>query len=613
MCGFLCEFEKKPGGGASVEAFDAMLEKLRSRGPDHVSTYHRNGIKLGHTRLSVIDLETGDQPVFNESKTIGCILNGEIYNYRELRAELETRGHRFRTRTDTEVIVHLYEEMGPDSFGRLKGMFAAAVVDFARHELIVARDRMGEKPVYILDTPGSVSFASEIKALMIHPAMRKEIDPLALAQYLRLGYVTAPRSIWKGCKKLRPARLVVVSDRGIEERTYWRPSFRELGRLDRRELTEMVCGELAQAIPGKLVADVPVGIFLSGGLDSSIITAFAAGGASEPLRTFSVGFGDAISELPYAREVSNRYGTIHTELQVTPDLEDIDIALEYVDEPFADSSIIPTLAVAREARKHVKVVLTGDGGDELFGGYEAYLDQAYFCASRTLGGAIRRFDVGMRALTGRRLIDTIYPLPQSNGDLSGRRRFRDLRGLFNEVEINRLLGRAATTAHEEEIDHVPLRDQDPLSQAFGFDLNVYLPDDLLKKVDMASMCWGLECRAPLLDHEFVEFAMSIPAREKLRGGVTKRLLRDAMRDRLPESVLRRGKHGFGSPIRTWLAGPLAGELQQVERTLPGILVDRDAVRDIVTEGVRNLDADWRAPLRLWALYSLSKWCGFHGI
>mgnify|MGYP001419283387 CR=1 FL=1 len=328
-----------------------MVSTLERRGPDGVATILLGPFAVGHTRLAIIDLVTGDQPVFNESRSIACVLNGEIYNYAELRRELIDRGHSFATRSDTEVIVHLYEELGEGVFDRLVGMFAIAIADLHRRRLVVGRDRVGEKPLYYLDNPGLFCCASEVKALLQHPASSADIDRVALSQFLRHGYVPGPRSIYESFRRLSPGHYAVVEEAGTTVKRYWEIRLRPgpARRRQQEELLEQLRAKLASAVNSQLVADVPVGIFLSGGLDSSAVLASAARSAQEPMRTFAVGFGTDISELPYARQVAQRFGTVHTELNVSPRTDDLEAVLRYLDEPFTNNSSFPTNLLSRAA------------------------------------------------------------------------------------------------------------------------------------------------------------------------------------------------------------------------------------------------------------------------
>jgi asparagine synthase (glutamine-hydrolysing) len=566
---------------------------------------------LGHTRLSIIDLSTGGQPVFNEARDVACILNGEIYNFIELRERLIALGHTFRSTSDTEVIVHLYEELGDKVFEQLDGMFAICIYDMRREVLLVGRDRLGEKPLYFHDTPALFLCGSEIKALLQHPGISQELDPEALSAYLASLYVPAPLSIFKSIKKLVPGHYLEVSASAVREKSFWSPEIRIDESMTEGRAIEAVRAALSASVRNKLVADVPLGIFLSGGIDSSAVVAFMSRHSATPVKTYAVGFGTALSELPYARKVADLYATDHTEIVVESRLADeVPEVAAYYDEPFADTSSVPTYVISREARKHVKVVLTGDGGDELFAGYESYIGQKYHSASRLLSKSARMIDLAASRATGRTVLDAWAP-SRARGEAYGE--WVRQKTIFSPAEIGRLMNRDARPERwfGRSSDRLRITPSAPLPAAFEHDVNYYLPDDLLKKVDMASMAHGLETRAPFLDHRLVELALSIPPRLKLRNNVSKYLLRKAMEPDLPEGIAWREKQGFGSPITPWLNNelrPLTLEVLGESARLHAVL-DRAAVRAIVSRPLdaASVAADWRAPFRLWSLLMLELW------
>jgi asparagine synthase (glutamine-hydrolysing) len=609
MCGILAYYSSAAAPLVSRETFEDMLDQLSYRGPDERSTFYHEGIGLGHTRLSIIDLTTGSQPLFNESGDVACILNGEIYNFVELRRQLAGRGHTFRSTSDTEVIVHLYEEVGEEVFSRLEGMFGVVLYDLRRRLMFVARDRLGEKPVYYHQSPGLFLCASELKALLKHPAISRELDPQALASYLYALYVPAPLSIFKSVRKLKPGHYLRVGPEGMKVGRFWNPEIRVDESMSEAQAIAGLREKLSASVRSKLVADVPLGVFLSGGIDSSAVVAFMSG-QTTPIKTYAVGFGAQINELPYARKVAEKFGTDHTEIVVESRLSDeVHKAAAYYDEPFADTSSVPTYVISREARRHVKVVLTGDGGDELFAGYESYIPQKYYSPSRLIRRAARVADAVCTKVSGRTLLDRCYPLSRSEAAyaswMESRRYFapRDVRALMNQEvspEIQFLPGAG----------YLRVAASDPLSAAFQYDVNFYLPDDLLKKVDMASMAHGLECRAPFLDHKLVEFALSIPPRLKLRKNVSKYLLRKAMEPDLPDGIAWRAKQGFGAPVASWLSGELKPFLNDMlgERARVYEILDRSTLRALLR---RHLDeakpADWRLPIQIWTVLMLELW------
>lgn len=595
----------------TAETFSAMLRSLERRGPDDSSTFTRDAVTLGHRRLSIIDLAGGAQPVFNETRSVACVLNGEIYNFRELRARLEKNGHRFQTHSDTEVIVHLYEEVGEQVFAELVGMFAVVLADFERGRVLIGRDRMGEKPLYYADTPDFFSCSSELKSFKSHPGIEWRIDRGALARYLRFGWIPGSNAIIEGVGRLEPAHYLVLEAGTLRKQHYWQPDLTPLTGVSRAAWCEMIRSELARTIENKLIADVPLGVFLSGGLDSSTVVALAAQHSSAPLKTFSVSFGEEINELPYARSVARRYGTEHTELDVVTDIENaVGVVADYFDEPFADSSSIPTYLISKAAREHVTVILTGDGGDELLAGYEGYSRLRTYTANRWIGKSVRIGDAIARRASNWSLADAMYPLPCST---SAYQHWLEARATLKLEEVSAVLGESLTGIDPVAPAYLALAQRDPISQAFEFDLNYYLPDDLLKKVDMASMASSLECRAPFLDHRVVELCMRIPALAKVRHGRDKSLLREAMAPYLPRAVLEREKQGFGAPLAHWLSGPLehmVDDLASQDARL-GEIGDAAQMRRLVNRSRATLHTDWRAPLRVWTLLMLEQWLRRH--
>jgi asparagine synthase (glutamine-hydrolysing) len=608
VCGIVTIYGKNAAargqdGDAVASVLAAMLATLERRGPDEQTAVQVGPAWLGHARLSIIDLQTGTQPVYNETGTVAVILNGEIYNYRELRDRLRQRGHVFRTASDTEVIAHLYEEHGEGLFQHLNGMFAAVVYDRERDLLLAGRDRLGEKPILYLDTPDHLVLASELKSLLEWPGAPRELDPMAVALYFNMLCVPEPLCIFRGIRKLPPAHYLRVEGGRVEEKCYWSPEARVDWKLSAGAAREGLLDLLGDAVRIRMVADVPLGVFLSGGIDSSAVTSFAAEASDSPVRTFAVGLAGDMDERPFARAVAERCGTDHTELFVRGDVADaFPLVMDYFDEPFADSSCVPTFMVAREARAHVKVALTGDGGDELFAGYTAYLSQAQLRGGRLTSRLARL----VTDVSGRRT-----PYPHQGGSWA-REHWREVRSVVPASELGRWLPGAAADVGRfyDENTWLTLHDTDPLSAAFAHDLNYYLPADLLKKVDMAAMLTSLECRAPFLDHRLVEFCLTIPPDLKLQGGSPKRLLKDALADRLPRDVLERPKHGFGAPVTDWVRGPLSGIARDLLK--PGCRceawVDPLVVRSIV-EGMWQdpAPAGWRLPQQFWSLLAFEWW------
>jgi asparagine synthase (glutamine-hydrolysing) len=613
MCGILFQLALHGVPLLDDLQFGRMLDTLAHRGPDGRTIFRRGRVLMGHRRLSIIDLAGGTQPLFNEDHSIACILNGEIYNYRQLRAQLLQAGHGFRTDSDTEVLVHLYEEHGDDFLRHIDGMFTIALADFRKDRYLLARDRLGEKSLYYSAQAGRFTCASEARALIADPDYQARVEQTELVHYLRRGYTSGQASIWSGVQKLGPGECLTIEGGRIgAPRRYWLPQ-RISRRISWRDAVAETTAALERAMQNKMVADVPVGVFLSGGLDSSVVTALAARTTGQRLQTFSVGFNGAHSELEFAREVARRYDTEHVELDVSLDLErDLPEVFGAYDEPFFDSSSLPTLLICREAARHVKVVLTGDGGDELFAGYSAYLDQAAQYRSRLLSAAARRL---RHRFEGTGIADTALGLPCARPSITDSlHRWRELGSVFSQAQVHGLLGGAvASLSQAQEPAGLYCDIATPLGVALQDDLTTGLPDQLLVKVDRASMANGIECRAPLLDHHLVEYALTLPPELLLHKGVTKALFRAAARDLLPESILKREKQGFGSPLRTWMAGQLNASVRALgsdQSSLRSIL-DASYLERLVPELLGALDTDWRAPLRLWTLLALEGWADQH--
>jgi asparagine synthase (glutamine-hydrolysing) len=620
MCGIAGYAAMDPRAPLDPGPVRGMLRRIAHRGPDDEGVHTAPGVVLGHRRLSIIDVEGGHQPLFGQTETTAIIANGEIYNYRELRKELQTRGHRFRTASDTEVAAHAWDAWGIEFLDRIDGMFALALWDGARRRLVLARDRMGEKPLYWTIAEGLLVFGSELTAVTAHPAVDVEIDAKALSRYLALEYVPAPDTILRGVHKLEPGTCLVLDDGDITVRTYWRLDPRAAKTAPPYSAAVSALRQrLEGAVRSRLVSDVPLGIFLSGGIDSSAIAALAA--REGALETFSIGFEEAsFDESRYAREVAARIGSRHHEHIVrgsdmpalVPDLG------RMLDEPLGDASILPTAALARFARGSVTVALGGDGGDELFAGYPMHQAQRLSRWTRLVPGPVHR---ALDAVTAR--------LPVSHGNFSTAFRLRSfLRGSAARPPENHALWMSSFSPAEQQAllsDDVlaqcePAASLDafraawaasegaPLLARDGYvDAVTYLPNDILMKVDRASMAVALEVRAPFLARDVVEFAFSLPDAYRMRGLTGKRILRDAVADLVPEAVVRRPKKGFGMPVARWLMGPL--------RALAGDLLSTDRLRDAgwFRPGTvrRMLDDHWagRADLRkpLWTLLVFELW------
>lgn len=592
-----------------------MAAALAHRGPDDEGywTQPSAGVGLANRRLSIIDLPGGRQPIANEDGTVVTVFNGEIYNYRELRDELTARGHTFQSASDTEVIVHLYEELGPDLTTRLRGMFALAVWDDRQRQLLLARDRAGKKPLYYAQSPGEFRFASEIKALVAVQDGPLDIDRQALLDYLAWMVVPAPRTIYRQLKMVLPGHVLIVRDREvIESRPYWRLEYEPKTRLSEQDAVERVDGLLREAVRLRLRSDVPVGIFLSGGIDSGLITAMAAQEAGQPVKTLSIGFEEgAFDERPLARLVADRYGTEHHELVVRPDARALlpRIAAAY-DQPFADSSAIPSYCVAEAARPLVKVVLNGDGGDEVFAGYRRHVAAWLESGARWLPQGIWRAAAGH--LPRPRSFRTAYAFLH-----------RLARGLSLSPQ-ERYLAWAVDGMTAETVEGLAgsdwWRGLEPPSRVAGDaagigldamlarDFGVVLPNELLVKMDIATMAHGLEARSPLLDHVLVEAVARFPEGSKLHGFRTKPLLRRLASRYLPSAVCRAPKRGFEIPRLEWLRGPLREMRDDVILSRSGLLGElfaRDRLEGFVRGGAGLDPARWAT--QVWILLMLGLW------
>ncbi|MFL5244265.1 MAG: asparagine synthase (glutamine-hydrolyzing) [Gemmataceae bacterium] len=623
MCGIAGVLYADPDRPPERSVLQAMGKQIAHRGPDADGFWIEPGIGLVHRRLSIIDLAGGNQPIANEDGSIQLVYNGEVYNFETLCKELENKGHRFRTRSDTEVLVHLYEELGDRLVERLRGMFAFSLWDRKRKQLVLARDRLGIKPLYIYQDPEKVLFASELKAIFPHPGVDRELDSSAVEDYLAFGMVPGPRTIFRHIKKLQPAHVVTLSSRDLQAkpRRYWRLKFEPDPKPTAEEWQELVREKVAESVRLHLIADVPVGAFLSGGMDSSVMVALAAGATQGPLQTFSIGFKEeSFSELPYARQIARQFGTRHVEEIVTPDAVNlIDELTHYYDEPFADSSAIPTYLVSRLAARSVKVVLSGDGGDEAFGGYVRYAHDLNEAAiRRRLPSWFRRKILGPLGRGWPKADWLPRPLRAktrvTNLALNADEAYANTLSICRRPLRRQLLGptiAAGLNGYDPEgaikEGHANGLAGDALTGMIAADMATILPDDFLVKVDRASMAHGLEVRPPLLDHELLELAGRIPSKLKIHKGTTKWIFKEAFRTRLPSEIVDRKKHGFEMPVDSWLRGPLR---DMVEASV----FDRNsAARDLIDQSVArkiyqsHLAGASRQGQVLWSLLILSRW------
>jgi asparagine synthase (glutamine-hydrolysing) len=622
MCGIVGIVCSDPRHPVDQGLLGRMTGVIRHRGPDADGFHVGPGVGLGHRRLSIIDLSTGDQPIYNETGSIAIVFNGEIYNFAELARELEAAGHTFATRSDTETIVHAYEQFGLDFVTRLRGMFAFALWDEGNRRLVLARDRAGKKPLYYHVDGERLLFASEIKGLLQDPSIKRRVSAEALNDYFTFGCIPSPNTVFQDIHQIPPAHILVWERGDVRLQEYWDVTFDPTGPHSPEEALEEFSALFDEAVRIRMVADVPLGAFLSGGVDSSAVVASMARQSARPVVTTSVGFTERThSELQHAQAVAEAVGSDHHELLVRPDaVADLPRLVWHLDQPFADSSALPTYYVSRAARERVTVALSGDGGDEIFAGYQRrYGIHRLENRLRTLiPGPIRR---GVLAPLAR-----IYPrseriprplrlkLVMSNLGRSFERAYFQDMSLFLDEERQTLYSRefldqvrqhdpfAAFSRHFDRV-----RDADPLSRVLYVDFKTWLANDILVKVDRMSMACSLEVRAPLLDHKIVEFAARLPASLKYRGSVSKYLLKRHLKGRLPQAVVNRPKQGFELPLAGWLRG----ELREVAHDLlfSRQAVGRGYVRPQAVKGI--WDAHQRRSrnhaAQIWALMVLELW------
>lgn len=597
---------------------DRMCRVITHRGPDEQGTVVRARAALGMRRLSIIDLKSGQQPIFSEDGNLAIVFNGEIYNFRELKNELEALGHRFKTNSDTETIVHAYEEFGADCLEKLRGMFAFAIWNFREESLFVARDRTGKKPLFYAQTErGTFVFGSELKTLLAHGEIKREIDFAALDAYLTFGYVPEEFCIFKNVHKLAPAHFLIYKNGEIKTEKYWDFDYgappENIKTED--EYVERLRELIKDAVNVRLISEVPLGAFLSGGVDSSAIVGTMSQLLDAPVKTFSIGFNEAsFNELKYARAAAEHFGTEHHEFVVTPDLiETIDELVWHFDEPFSDSSALPTFMVAKMAREFVTVVLSGDGGDELFAGYTRYVTEKKRGGFSNLPRIVRR---GMQAFSeslphaarGRnylynasldsieRYVNSVShftpPNKQSLYSTDFRARLNGASGAAERVFINL----AASAATGNAVDNL-----------LYLDSKTYLPGDILTKVDRMSMAASLEARVPLLDHKLIEFVTKIPSELKLKNLETKYIFRKAVRGLVPDTILDRPKQGFGVPINEWINNQLRTRIHadlSDARALNRGYFEPSYIKTLLDEHSKNRRDHSHA---LWLLWMLELW------
>jgi asparagine synthase (glutamine-hydrolysing) len=628
MCGICGIVSAQSEAPVDARTLAGMCAALAHRGPDDEGVFISDRVGLAMRRLSIIDVQGGQQPLSNEDGTIHVVYNGEIYNYRQLRAELERLGHRFATASDTEVIVHAYEEFGPSCVHRFRGMFALALWDAPSRRLFVAVDRLGIKPLYYAARNGQLTFASELGSLLVSGHVPRVLDHGALAEYFTLGYIAAPRTILEDVRKLEPGTFGIWDEAGqLKVTRYWDlPESRSNGRPSSGTLRTDLRSALRDAVASHLVSDVPLGAFLSGGIDSSAIVALMSEVSDAQVKTFSIGFKDVEhNELDAARTVARLFRTDHHEVVVEP--ESVDVLPKLVShfhEPFADSSALPTYYVSKIAREHVKVALSGDGGDELFVGYTTYLGVELARYAQMLPGLVRRLpEQVLRAFpstSNPAWNDRVHQLRKRLADTALRpeEAFRSKITMIGLAGVGPLLSpelnaslheRDAFRAVNDALTSHSLRPRShPLAEFLYASAKVSLPGDMLVKVDRMSMANSLEVRVPLLDHVLVEHVSALPVDLRFPRWRLKGLLKDVMADVLPSSILNRPKHGFTVPITNWFRGDLASFAREVlldDSVRKRGLVDARAIENALAThegGTRNLSSV------LWALLIFELWC-----
>jgi len=626
MCGIagIIDLKHRP---ADTAALRRMCDLLEHRGPDAQGIHVDGNAALGHRRLSIIDLSTGQQPMSNEDGTIWVTFNGEIYNFQLLRDELLKRGHKFATNSDTETIVHAYEEYGDDCVQRFRGMFAFGIWDQNRRRLLLARDRTGKKPLFYTVADGQFLFASELQSLVSHPSVRRDINPNSIDDYLAYSYIPAPQSIYKNVYKLPPAHVLTLeTDKpaaGPQTKRYWQLAYGPKSEVSERDALEGLSEVLTEAVRLRMISDVPIGALLSGGVDSSVVVAIMSQLATGPVETFSIGFADQrFNETPYARMVAEQYGTKHHELIVEPNaVEVLPKLVRHYGEPYSDSSAIPSYYVCQMTRQHVTVALNGDGGDESFAGYDRYLGSGMAERYRQLPSVLRK-----------RFIEPILSLiPDSlprNNRMRQAKRFVSVAALSTGSRYSRWVNVFPETGRQklyspefaEQIaayraedwflqvfEDAQRRCPDPVDALLAMDIESYLPFDLLVKMDITSMANSLETRSPFLDQKVMEYVARLPTRFKLRGRTLKYLLKELGGRLLPAKLLHRRKMGFGVPLARWFRNELRPMLEGVvlsDQALQRGYFNADVIRTMACE---HLSEKTDHSFQLWSLLCLEMW------
>ncbi|HEX3100805.1 MAG TPA: asparagine synthase (glutamine-hydrolyzing) [Pyrinomonadaceae bacterium] len=621
MCG-ITGFVNANGGAVERTILERMNQAIIHRGPDEDGFYIKQNVGLAMRRLSIIDLASGQQPIYNEDKTKTIVFNGEIYNYQALREDLEKRGHQFYTRSDTEVVIHLYDEYGVDCLTHLRGMFALAIWDERERSLFLARDRVGKKPLlYSHQSNGDLIFGSEFQAVLQHPAVSREVDMLAIDSYMSYLCVPAPQTAFKQIRKLEPGHWMKWKDGKIETKRYWQPDFSKKIKITEEEAIEETTRILRESTKLRLISEVPLGAFLSGGVDSSAVVALMAQESATPVKTFSIGFEEEdFSELKYAKRVAEHVGAEYNEFIVRPNaLDVIPTLVEHYGEPYADSSAIPTYYVSKETRKHVTVALNGDGGDESFAGYERYVAMRIAEAYHRVPKALRKIFVEA-------------PVNLLPTDELKRSRFRDAKRFLQAADLPRTerYFRWVSTFNRDSKKGLYTKDFETavagqnashflddwfvtangtgtLDATLLTDQMTYLPNDLLVKVDIATMANSLEARSPFLDHNLIEFAASLPEQMKMSRFETKSLLKKVTARLVPREVVYRKKMGFGVPVGKWFRGEMKDFVRGVllsEKSLKRGVVRPEMIEKYVEE---HTTGQRDHSFQMWTLLMLELW------
>ncbi len=621
MCGIFGYLHLSDRVPADSDVLARMGAQVPHRGPDDAGLWTDQEFGFGMQRLSIIDVSGGHQPIFNEDHSVAVVCNGEIYNFRQLRTELESRGHRFRSSSDTEVIVHAYEEHSLEFVSRLEGMFGLALWDKRARRLVIARDGLGIKPLYLYQTSRLFAFASEAKSLLALPQFVPQLDPLAAREYLALGYVPAPRSMFAGVEKLAPGMLLEVVDGRISKREFWTIRRSPSPSMSDADAAVELRSELERSVVSQMVSDVPIGAFLSGGLDSSAVVAFMARHTSHPVKTYSIGFsgssGSAVfNELPFAKRVAQLFSTEHHEIVVNPDVLGLLPKLQWhLDEPVADSAVLTTYLVSELARREVTVILSGVGGDEIFAGYNRYLDQHYGALYTRIPQLLRESVIAPLA---RRLpSDRHHPLFKKfryfrafvlGQELPPAQRYQSYVGVFDDAALGAITGQSSVQSTAIGRAWERFSELDPVARCMAVDIITQLPDDLLALTDRATMAVSLECRVPLLDQRLVAFASGLPGTQRMRAGEPKSLMKRALRGVLPDDILQREKRGFGAPVGAWLKRELLPAARRI--LAPESVERRGLFRAVALEQMwqRHLSGREDHSDQLFALLSLEVWC-----